>query len=162
MHVTEMIRNDHEEVRQMFHRFEQMPRSDGRARQELLDQIGEELEVHAMTEEKVFYPALRRVNQEKMEHSQHEHQEIRAALGDAQGHDAASTEFEAKVRKLMQTVTHHMQEEEGPIFAETEQRLGGEELMRLGREFQTEKQQIKNSILQRGLRAVKQAAQKIA
>jgi len=135
MEVTQFIKSDPDEVRAMFQRFEQLPRTDGRARQDLMDQIGEELEVHAMTEEKCFYPALGRIDHPRMEHSQHEHQEIRSRVGAAQGKDPASAEFET---------------------------LGAEELTRPGREFQEQKQHTTTSLLQRGVRAVRQAAQKIA
>jgi hemerythrin superfamily protein len=159
MRATDLIRSDHEHVKQLFHQFEQTPQQQGDARQRLVDQLADELEVHAKLEEELFYPAVQRVSAE-IEHSKEEHKKVRSILGDIQGRDPGSTEFATKVGELKQAVLHHATEEEQKVFADA-RKLGDSELDRLGTQMEERKQTLKTSLLQRGMRAAKQAGQKL-
>jgi hemerythrin superfamily protein len=157
MRITEMLHTDHEQVSQLFR---QLEAAGADTRQQLLDTIVEELEVHAMAEEQVFYDAMRRVS-DRIDHAQEEHQKIKSLVGEVEGLDPGSAAFMEKARELKRTVEHHVREEEGPVFAEAE-RLGPEELARLGTEFRSQKEHLRTSVVQRGMRAAKQAVRKIA
>ena len=157
MRITDMLHQDHEQVSQLFR---QLETAGADQRQALLDTIVEELEVHAKAEEQVFYSAVRRVS-DKIGHAQDEHQKMKSLIGETEGLDPGSDAFMQKARELKQTVEHHVHEEEGPIFADAE-RLGAEELTRLGMDFQSQKDHLRTSVVQRGVRAAKQAARKIA
>lgn len=160
MRVTDLIRSDHELVRQLFAEFETLPREDGDARQQLFDKIADELEVHAKVEEEIFYPAVRPVSNMIAE-AQHEHDKVKSLVADIEGRNAASDEFAIKVQQLKAAVEHHVAEEEGPIFLDAAQ-LGEAQLEQLGRQMQERKETLKTSLLQRGVRAAKQAFRKIA
>ncbi|MDP3768088.1 MAG: hemerythrin domain-containing protein, partial [Dehalococcoidia bacterium] len=158
--ITDLLKQDHDTVNRLFAEFTQTPPDDGQRQQELIDQIAEELEVHAQAEEEIFYPALRSVS-ERVDHARAEHAQVRGLLGDAEGREPASAEFAEKVARLEQAVMAHVAEEEGPMFSEAD-RLGADELTRLGQRFAERKETLKTSLLQRGLRGMKLAAKKIA
>jgi hemerythrin superfamily protein len=160
MRATDLLRSDHETVRQLFTEFETLGRDAGDARQQLFDKIADELEVHAKIEEEIFYPAVRQVSN-MIGEAEHEHDKVKSLIGDIEGRNAASDEFAIKVQQLKAAVEHHVAEEEGPIFLDAEQ-LGDAELEQLGRRLQERKDNLKTSLLQRGMRAAKQAVRKIA
>jgi hypothetical protein len=111
-------------------------------------------------EEEIFYPALRDVSRGVGE-AREEHNQVRTLIGRVQGRDPASPEFLRGIEDLKKAVLHHVAEEEGALFADAA-RLGEPELDRLGRDLAERKETLRTSLLQRGKRAVKQAAQKIA
>lgn len=98
---------------------------------------------------------------DRVEEAGREHAEIKRLIGEIEGHDSAAPEFEARVMELKRLVLHHVGEEEGPLFMDAA-RLGPEELDRLGREMAERQEALKTSLLQRGMRAAKRAARKIA
>jgi len=161
MRVTDLLHNDHETVKRLMIQLEGLPATNADGRQHLLDEIAEELEIHFKAEEELFYPAVRRIDEGVVAHAKEEHEEITSALGDAEGREPSGEDFVTRVARLKSTVLHHVAEEEGRIFPAAE-RLGGEELERLGAQFQERKHELKTSLLQRGVRAAKQAARKIA
>jgi hemerythrin superfamily protein len=160
MKAAELIKHDHETVHGLFLQLDGTPPSDGPTRQSLLDRIVEELEIHAKIEEDVFYPALRAVSR-RIDDAEAAHNHVKTLIGEAEGLDPTSAEFTRKVRQLEQSVLAHVAEEEGGILLEAG-RLGADEMTRLGAELEARKQHLKTSGVQRGVRAVKQAARKVA
>lgn len=160
MKATDFLTQDHRDVERLFMEFEQTPPSDGRRRQELMDQIAEELEVHAQAEEEIFYPALLTVSG-MVEEARAEHAEVRRLIGDAEGRDPSSAQFTEKVGQLKQAVQHHVAEEEGRMFRDAE-RLGEAELQRLGTQLAEDKRSRKESLIRRGIRGMKLTAKKVA
>lgn len=160
MRATDLLRSDHERVRQLFMEFETLGRDQSDARQQCLDKIADELEVHTKIEEEIFYPAVRPVSN-LIGEAEHEHDQVASLIGDVEGRNPASDEFTIKVRQLQAAVEHHVAEEEGPIFRDAQQ-LGEAKLEEIGQRLQERKENLKTSLLQRGVRAAKQAARKIA
>lgn len=158
MRVTDLLRDDHQRVHDLF--LEVEATGDGQRRQELLDTIHEELEIHAQAEEELVYPAFRQAS-DRIDDAVHGHQHMRSVMGQVQGLDPGAEDFRDRLLQLKQTVIVHVMEEEGGVFLDAA-RLGLEELERLGREVERRKEELRASLLQRGKRAVKQAAQKIA
>ena len=158
MRVTDLIAQDHNTVHRLFLELESA--GPGGTRQELLDRIVEELEVHAQAEEDVFYTAVRQVSR-RVDDAEAGHAHLRALVAQAGGLDPASMDFLLGVRQLKQAVLNHAAEEEAGMFLDAA-RLGLEELERLGAAMQERKDAVKTSVAQRGISAVKQAAQKVA
>jgi hypothetical protein len=160
MRATELIAHDHRSVHDMFLEFEALPPADGRARQDCLDRIVDELEIHAQMEEEIFYPAVREASR-RIDDAEDGHQHLRTVIGEVQGREPQSPEFTVGVRLIKQVVLNHVMEEETGIFLDAE-RMGPDTLEALGTRMEARKQELKSSVLQRGKRAVEQAAQKIA
>ncbi len=162
MDATELLQKDHREVSELIAKLEAMSPTHESERQELMDKIATELEVHAQIEEEIFYPELRTVNEDEVTEARHEHENIKSAIGDIQGRSPSSEEFSRKVAELKGLVMHHVQEEEGQMFADARRGLGEEKLQRLGEKLQERKQELMTSMIQRAIRGVRQAARKIA
>ena len=148
MLVTDLIAQDHRTVREMFARLEAVPVAEVRRRQQLLDDLVAELDVHARAEEAVFYPAVRAVSR-RIDDAEAGHLHMRDLIAEAQALDASADDFMDAVRRLEGAVLSHAGEEEGGIFLDAG-RLGLEELERLGEAMQGEKDTLKQ---QRGRKA---------
>lgn len=158
MRATELLQQDHAHVEDLFVRLEQAQA--GQDRQALLDEIGNELEMHAQVEEEIFYPGVADVSR-RVDDARSAHGHVRSLISAAQGLDPGSPEFLHGVRTLRSAVLAHVAEEESGIFLEAG-RMGDQGLEDLGRRIEERKEALKTSLLQRGKRAVKQAAQKVA
>jgi hemerythrin superfamily protein len=141
MYVTDLIALDHRTVREMFARLEAMPAADTGGRQQMLDQLVAELDVHARAEEAVFYPAVRAVSR-RIDDAEAGHMHMRDLIAEAQALDASADDFMDAVRRLKGAVLSHAGEEEGGIFLDAA-RLGLDELARLGEAMQREKDTLK-------------------
>jgi hypothetical protein len=110
-----------------------------------MDQIAEELEVHAQAEEEIFYPALQKVSG-IVRKARSEHTELRRLIRDAEGRDPSSAQFAEKVGQFKHAVQHHVAEDEGTMFRDAE-RLGDTELQRLGARLAEDKRSRKVSLV---------------
>ena len=158
MRVTDLIAQDHNTVHRLFLELETA--GPGGTRRQLLDRIVDELEVHAQAEEDVFYTAVRQVSR-RVDDAEAGHAHLRALVAQAEALDPASMDFLLGVRQLKQAVLNHAAEEEAGMFLDAA-RLGLEELEQLGAAMQERKNVLKTSVAQRGVRAAKQGAQRVA
>ena len=144
MRATELLKNDHRKVHDLFVEFEALPPDETAGRQALLGRIVEELNVHAQAEEETFYPAMRAVSR-RIDDAEAGHEHLRAMIAEVEGADPGSAEFAAGVRLIKQIVLAHVMEEEGGIFLDAEARLGADELERLGAQLAQRKQALQSA-----------------
>ena len=137
MRVTDLIAQDHRRVREMFLELERMDAGDG---ERLLDRIVDELHVHARAEEDVFYPAVRAASR-RIDDAETGHAYLRSAIAAFRALDVECADFILGVRLIKGIVLSHVLEEESGIFMDA-QRLGGDELERLGVAMQERKEAL--------------------
>jgi len=140
-----LLMNDHRAVDELFRRFESSREGGSTAERRLLiEQMTQELAVHAEIEEEVFYPAVRRLlaqGDQLVEESLHEHAEVKGLLADINSSDPESRGHEAKVMTLIGDVRHHVNEEESEILPKLRQAIGHSQLVELGRRLAEAKQE---------------------
>jgi hemerythrin-like domain-containing protein len=141
-----LIRSDHRTVEKLFGEFEQAGDRAYKTKQDLVEQITQELEVHATIEEETFYPAVqakaRKDGKELIDEAVEEHHLVRVTLGELAGLTPEDDAFDAKVQVLIENVRHHVEEEESEMLPQAEKLLGKEELARLGEEMLARKRQL--------------------
>jgi hemerythrin-like domain-containing protein len=144
--AVELIRSDHRTVEKLFKEFEQAGDRAYKTKRDLVEQLTEELEVHATIEEETFYPAVqakaRKDGKELIDEAVEEHHLVRVTLGELAGLTPEDDAFDAKVQVLIENVRHHVEEEESEMLPQAEKLLGHEELARLGDEMLTRKRQL--------------------
>ena len=144
--ATTLLRKDHDKVRDLFKKFENPDDRGGKSRKQIVDQISEELEVHAAVEEKIFYPACRKIGEAKpkkiVAESVEEHLIVKRLIKELSGLRASDEQFEAKVTVLKESVEHHAGEEERDLFPEADSALGEEQLIELGRRMEEMKRRL--------------------
>jgi hemerythrin superfamily protein len=141
-----LIKSDHRKVEQLFREFEEAGDRAYKTKQQLVEQIIRELEVHAAVEEEIYYPAVeakaRKDGKELVAEAVEEHHVVKVLLGELATMSAEDDAFDAKVTVLMENVRHHVEEEEEELLPQSEEILGKRELARLGEEMATRKQQL--------------------
>jgi hemerythrin superfamily protein len=141
-----LIKADHREVEQLFREFEEAGDRAYKTKQQVVEQIIKELEVHATIEEEIYYPAVeakaKKDGKELVAEAVEEHHVVKVLLGELTGMSAEDDAFDAKVTVLMENVRHHVEEEEEEMLPQSEEVLGKEELARLGEEMAARKQQL--------------------
>ncbi|WP_367269968.1 hemerythrin domain-containing protein [uncultured Pseudacidovorax sp.] len=122
-YATNMIRLDHTHVVATFHQYRTT--DNPRVKRGLVDQVCLALEVHAQLEEEIFYPALRAVagNEEAMQKSVPEHDEMKRLIGRLRGMEADDAAFDDTFMELLRDVLHHVADEETILLPLAERRL---------------------------------------
>jgi hemerythrin superfamily protein len=141
-----LIKADHREVEKLFREFEKAGDRAYKTKQQLVEQIIKELEVHATVEEEIYYPAVeakaKKDGKELVAEAVEEHHVVKVLLGELAGMSSEDDAFDAKVTVLMENVRHHVEEEEEEMLPQSEDVLGKEELARLGEQMAARKQQL--------------------
>lgn len=137
--VIELILTDHRRFEDLFRGLRD--RTSDRAA--LLRELSAVLVAHAVAEEREVYPALERfkkVDNDEVEHGAEEHAEGHQALlallevsSDATGSD----EWEGKLEELVETINHHLDEEERTILNDARDAVPDSRRIELGEAFST-------------------------
>jgi hemerythrin superfamily protein len=161
MKATRLLKDDHGVVKKLFAEFGRTTRRALKRRQQLVDEIAKELEIHSTIEEEIFYPAVRRLSggRRLVNEAESEHRKVDGLVAEAQGMEMESDEVLAKVRELRDAVLHHATEEEEGMFPLAERGLG-RDLEDLGAQLAARKKELAKSRLQQVKRAVKKAIRK--
>lgn len=160
--AEQLLREDHRKVTALFKEFE-CEEAPERKRQ-LARQICDELVIHSMVEEEIFYPACRakEVEDDALDEAQVEHDSLKVLIADVRREDPNAAYYDAKVRVLSEYVKHHVKEEEKAvtgIFAKARQ--ADVDMDELGTRLQERKQQLTREAAGKGLSAPRLTALKV-
>jgi hemerythrin superfamily protein len=148
MDALELLRSDHDTVRDLFEQFESAKESGNTGTMpQLAEQIFHELEVHTAIEEEVFYPAARDVGGEAESlvlEGVEEHHVVDVLMNEIRGLDPSAEEWAAKMTVLIENVEHHAEEEEEELFPKLREAFGDARLERMGEELEAAKQRREN------------------
>ena len=138
MNAIELLKEDHRKVEHLFGKVKATEESEHK---KIFEQIKEELEVHTHIEETIFYPKLKEEKELEdivLEGIQ-EHHVAKTFLKEISNLVEDSEAFEPKLKVLMESVTHHVQEEEGQMFPDVEKIFDEATLEELGAQMEAEK-----------------------
>lgn len=129
---VKMLEQDHRKVEALFEAYEKAGEGAKATRKEIVDQIANELEIHAQLEERIFYQAFKSVRPEEpkklVRESFEEHKIVKTLLAELSAMQPTDEQFDAKVTVLKESVEHHVEEEEDDLFPEAKKLLGDEKL----------------------------------
>jgi hemerythrin superfamily protein len=135
MDAITLLKEDHRTVERLFKQFEQAGPRAGKTKAKLVKQIIQELAIHAVIEEQVFYPAIRNevedADDEVLE-ALEEHHIVKWVLSELEDMTPDDERFTAKVTVLIENVRHHVKEEEKDLFPDVRQVLGRKRLTEIG------------------------------
>lgn len=132
MDVVDLIMKDHRELERLFEQLETQPDQ----RSLLVPVMISLLTAHSRAEEAEVYPAAVEAGiAEDVEHSQKEHLEADELAAEVAAADPTAADFEEKLRKLVEAITHHVGEEESTVLPGMREHLPAERLDRLGEAF---------------------------
>jgi hemerythrin superfamily protein len=140
MDALELLKQDHEKVKELFEQGQQT--EDKRQQRQIFKEIKSELETHARIEETIFYPAMKEHEELKdmVLESLEEHKQMKIVLRELSRLPASSERFKPKFKVLKDNVEHHaVEEEEGKMFPKIRKVINGAELEQLGQELEAAK-----------------------
>ncbi len=137
--VVDLILQDHDEMRRLIQEVRDQP--DRRAG--VVPLLTTLITAHERAEESRVYPAARREldADDLVEHSQQEHLLADSLLRDLADQAPGGNGYEQTLDKLMEALTHHMEEEESDVLPRIRDGLSTERLGTLGQEFLDEREQ---------------------
>ncbi len=143
MNILNLLKEDHQEVKDML---EQMENSTGRAgkkRQQLWEKCRMALLAHSHAEQRVFYePLLEQGDDpETLLEAEVEHQVVERLMEDIEATDVTDEKWVAKITVLKELIAHHVKEEEGSVFKEARKAFDKKQLETMGEEFEQAKEQ---------------------
>ncbi len=139
MKATELLIKDHQTVKELIGQLKSSKYSKDKG--DLLARIENEIQLHSQAEEQIFYPAMREYDNELVEHSIEEHQQVDQILTDLVGMTGSDKNFKNKISELEQALNDHIEEEEGTLFPEAEEHLG-DQLNQLGEQIENLKKDL--------------------
>jgi uncharacterized protein YecA (UPF0149 family) len=135
MKATELLQQQHEEIKALYARYEQADDDD--EKQALFEEIADSLAAHTTIEERIFYPATYGDElEEELKEAVEEHLAVKRELADLLGMTPDEEQFDAKMKVLIEMVDHHVEEEEREILPRAEAQLGDARLVQLGEEME--------------------------
>src|SRR4051794_6105462 len=139
--VIEVLEHDHREVEQMFAELESLrgaATEEAKARRkDVTEEVTIELVRHSVAEEVLVYPQVeRQVSAEEAEHAREEHAEAEETLQRLEKLDADDPGFDDELATLMREIRHHIEDEEGEMFAHMRQVIDADELRSLGKQVE--------------------------
>ena len=134
-----LLKADHKEIRKLFADFEKAGDNAQATKKRLVDKIIELLTVHTYLENEVMYPRVRALLpdlEDDILESYEEHHVADVLVMELSSMTASDERFTAKATVLIESVTHHIQEEEDDWFPKVRDGLGRKALQEIGAEMQ--------------------------
>lgn len=138
-----LLKADHRAVQQLFRDYASAESSEEKER--LVTRVCDELTIHALLEEELFYPACREhgVETELLDEAQVEHDGVKLLIAELQSHSPDEEYYDAKVMVLSKYVLDHIEAEEQRnegTFAQAKQH--GVDLKKLAQRLQERKSEL--------------------
>jgi hemerythrin-like domain-containing protein len=130
-----LLKQDHKEIRKLFRDFEAAGENAAKTKAKIVDKILEALTVHTYIENECMYPAVRKllpaVEDDVLE-SYEEHHVADVLCMELAAMSATDERFDAKTTVLIESVSHHIEEEEGEWFPQVREGLSRKQLQEIG------------------------------
>ncbi len=144
--ATALLRADHKLVDGLFEEYENARTTN--KKKALVQQICQELTIHAQIEEEIFYPIVKKAlkDHDLIPEAKVEHDTLRNLISQLLDENIADDKemYDAKVKVLSEYVKHHVKEEQNELFPKVKQTKL--DLHDLGAQLQQRKEELKASL----------------
>src|SRR4051812_25145474 len=134
-----LLKDDHKEIKKTFDAFEKAGENAHAGKGRLVNKMIELLTVHTYIENEVMYPRVRELLPELEDdvlESYEEHHVADLLVVELANMKASDERFTAKATVLIESVSHHIEEEEQDWFPQVREGLGRKALQQIGQELQ--------------------------
>ena len=138
-----LLKDDHKRVSALFDEYEKS-RSTTK-KQALVARICQELTIHAMIEEEIFYPAVRAAlkDRELVPEALVEHATLKEFIAKVEGRTPDGDMFDAHIQVMGEYVKHHVKEEQNEMFPKAKR--SKLDMKELGARLAARKEELKAS-----------------
>jgi hemerythrin superfamily protein len=149
MDAIRLLEASHRKVETLFQQIKLKQTSQPQEAKANFDELYQELSIHTIIEEQVFYPALTKYEgfHDLLEDAFKEHAEARLALSEIAALKPSSNEWRTRLEKLEKEINHHVKDEEEDLFPRARKFCSQEELVTLGLDLENAKSSRLNSDL---------------
>lgn len=143
MNALDLLTEQHEEVSQLFKKFEKLDEGSDKECRELFIMIADRLSAHATIEELYFYPSVKAEKTEDiLRESLEEHLAVKRIIADLLEMEPSDENFHAKMKVLQENVEHHVEEEQDDLFPKVRKILNADQLLALGIQMKAEFEEL--------------------
>ena len=134
MDAIALLKEDHDKVKKLLDELETTTERGVKTRAELFSTIKGELTIHELIEEEIFYPELKAHPKARdiVLEGYEEHHVVDLLMGELESLDVSDETWGAKAIVMKENIEHHIDEEEGEMFAKARQVFDRQELIDLG------------------------------
>jgi hemerythrin superfamily protein len=142
MEIYNYLKKDHQKVTELFEQITTAKNASDR--QTLFEELREELLLHAHTEQKTFYKALKKhsVSKDEAKHGDKEHAQVEEYLAKLTELPIKSDEWLITFGELKRAVAHHVKDEETEMFKKARKVLSKKQAKELASEMDYLKQEV--------------------
>ncbi|MGP3789677.1 hemerythrin domain-containing protein [Pseudomonas sp. B392_1p] len=151
MNALDLLKQDHETVRELLDRLEKTTERAVKSRAEMLQKLQLELQIHTTLEEEIFYPAYTQAGGKEeavmAAEAKEEHRTVDSlVLPDLLNTDPGSIPFTGRLKVLKELLEHHIEEEEEELFPQAQKLFDKARLDELGLEMKSRKDELKKTL----------------
>jgi len=138
--ATVLLKTDHKRVSDLFSEYEETHST--AKKKQIVEQICNELTVHAQIEEEIFYPAVKQALKDKelIAEARVEHETLKSLIAQVEGMEPDGEMFDAKIKVMHEYVKHHVKEEQNEIFPKA--KSTDLDMMKLGAKLSQRKEEL--------------------
>lgn len=151
MNAIDLLKADHEKVKDILSQLSESTERALKKRAELLAKLEMEVSIHTRLEEEILYPAFKEAGSKEEDvmyyEAKEEHRTVDSlVLPDLKETDPGTPEFAGRVKVVKELLEHHIEEEESEMFPKAKQLLGKAKLDELGAEMEAMKASYKKEM----------------
>jgi hemerythrin-like domain-containing protein len=141
MDAIALLEADHQKVKRLLTELDSTTERGIKSRTELFATIKGELTLHEIIEEEIFYPELKAhpKAQDIVLEGYEEHHVVDLLMGELEALDVSDESWGAKATVMKENIEHHIEEEEGEMFAQARRVFDRDELDDLGERMEAHK-----------------------
>ncbi|HSP79927.1 MAG TPA: hemerythrin domain-containing protein [Myxococcaceae bacterium] len=137
MDAIKLIKQQHQELRELFEKFESSGRGARKSQGTLFVRIADRIAAHASMEEQLLYPRLyEESSDERLREAVEEHLVVKRLLADLLDMEPSDEQFRAKMKVLQESFFRHVKEEERSLLPEAKKLFPREELAAMGEKME--------------------------
>jgi hemerythrin superfamily protein len=117
--ILAQLKDDHKKVKKAYKQFEKLDvEDDAQECESIVQQVLDDLTLHAALEEEFLYPAVKELiaEPELIEEAEVEHESMHTMIDQLRDMSAGDEKYAARFTVLCEYVLHHVKEEEGEMF----------------------------------------------
>jgi hemerythrin-like domain-containing protein len=148
MNAIDLLKEDHDRIKPLLSELKETTDRAEKTRGDLFSRIKQELTIHEIIEEEIFYPALKEHPKAKeiVLEGYEEHDVVSRLMGELDGMEATDERFGPKAKVMAENIEHHIEEEEGEMFKKARQVFDADELTELGDRMAQRKETAKEEL----------------
>lgn len=143
MDAIELLKNQHEEVKQLFAELENT--EDAEERSSIFAELADAFVIHSHLEEQIFYPfVFDEDTEDELRESVEEHLQAKRIIADMLEMSPDDEQWEAKCTVLKEDIDHHVEEEESELFPMVRKHFTRERMGELGRQLADRQEELES------------------